>query len=239
VLNGRAAPVVKVVGQAATSNLEHHVFFLGQGFVLEDIHHVEYIETLGLGVGQHAFKQSLATGLVSVLDDVVKTVGRIDLVVSRSDSLSKLVLEVEVRRSGVIKVYLLLGSVGEELETTGGQRVERNEVRNGGRVIFVIDHEGVDDSFLGQQEVADLIFTEVDVDFISAQVGVEDSVDLWDIILSHNSEARKVEILLVKFVSLTVSSLTDTLGKVTESNIDQLLWVQVSVPVGGAANGGG
>jgi len=68
--------------------------------------------------------------------------------------------------------------------------------------------------------VADLIFTKVDVDFISAQVGVEDGVDLWDIILSHNSEARKVEILLVKFVSLTVSSLTDTLGKVTESNVD-------------------
>lgn len=148
-LNGRAAPVVKVVGQATTSNFEHHVFILGQGFVLEDIHHVEYIEALGLGVGQHAFKQSLATGLVAVLDDVVKTVGRIDLVVSGSDSLSKLVLEVEVRRSGVIKVYLLLGSVGEELETTGGQRVERNEVRNGGRVIFVIDHEGVDNSFLG------------------------------------------------------------------------------------------
>jgi len=197
VLNGRAAPVVKVVGQATTSNLEHHVFFLSQVLVLEDIDHVEHIEALGLGVGQHAFKQSLATGLVSVLDDVVKTVGRVDLVVSRSDSLAKLVLEVEVRRSGVIEVYLLLGSVGEELEATGGQGVERNEVRNGGLVLFVIDYERVDNSILGQKEVANLFFTEVDVDFISAQMGVEDGMDLWDIILLHHSEARKVEILLV------------------------------------------
>jgi len=40
-------------------------------------------------------------------------------------------------------------------------------------------------------------------------------------------------------VCLTVSSLTDALGKVTESNVDELLGVQVSVPVGGAANGSG
>ena len=73
-LNGRATPVVKVVRQTASTNLEHHAFFLHKVFVLEHVYHVEDIVTLSLSVSHHAFEKVLLAFGISIFDDIVKTV---------------------------------------------------------------------------------------------------------------------------------------------------------------------
>lgn len=73
-LNGRATPVVQVVRQTASTNLEHHAFFLHKVFVLEYVYHVEDIVTLSLSVSHHAFEKVLLAFGISILDDIVKTV---------------------------------------------------------------------------------------------------------------------------------------------------------------------
>ena len=101
-LDGRTSPVVKVVGKASTSNFEKHFRFLCKAFVLEDIDHVEYIEALVLGKAHHALKEVLLTVVISILYNVVETVRGINFIVPRSDSVSMLVFEGQIRRVSVL-----------------------------------------------------------------------------------------------------------------------------------------
>jgi len=149
VLNGRAPPVVQVVRQTASTDLEQHAFFLNQVFVLEDVNHVEYIVAFSLSVSHHALEEVLLAFGITILDNIVKTVGGVDLVVSRSDSVTMLVLEVNILRSGSSEGLSLLLGISEEFEAAGGESVERAEVRDG-LVLFIINNEGVDDTFLGE-----------------------------------------------------------------------------------------
>lgn len=148
-LNGRAAPVVKVVGQATTTGLEEHACFLREVFVLENINHVEHIVALSLSNGHHAVEEVHLAFKVSILDYIVIAVGRVDLVVPRSDGVSVLVLEENILRGGCPDSLGLLLSIGEELKATGGESVKRDEVGDG-LVLFIVNNERVDNSFLGE-----------------------------------------------------------------------------------------
>ena len=142
--------------------------------------------------------------------------------VTRSHGVAKLVLELNILRSGGSEGLSLLRGVGLELKAGRGQSIERAEVGDG--LLFVINYKGIDDSFLGQQEVLNLSFTEVNMHFVSAKMGVKECVDLGDVILSHESEARHA-VLHIKLVHFDHRTHAHTLGQVAEAHIDKLLRV--------------
>jgi hypothetical protein len=149
VLDGRTAPVVQVVRQTTSTNFEKHTsIFSDKGLVCEDVYHVEHIVIHGLGVGHHAFEDSLLTVRVSILNDVVKAVRCVDVLVSRSDSVTELVLETNILRGSSFESLLLLRSVRLELEAGGGEGVERAEVSD--IHLFILNDERVDNTFLGE-----------------------------------------------------------------------------------------
>jgi hypothetical protein len=86
--------------------------------------------------------------MVSILNDVVKAVRGVDVLVSRSDSVTELVLETNILRGSSSESLLLLRSVRLELEAGGGESVERAEVSDRG--LFILNDERVDNSFLGE-----------------------------------------------------------------------------------------
>lgn len=96
----------------------------------------------------HAFEDSLLAVRVSILNDVVKAIRGVDALVSRSDSVTKLVLETNILRSSSSESLLLLRSVRLELEACGGESVKRAEVSD--RVFFILNDERVDNALLGE-----------------------------------------------------------------------------------------
>jgi len=200
VFNGRAAPIVEVVGQATATRFEKHAFFLREVFVLEDVNHVEDIVALGLSDSHHAVEEMHLALAVSILDYIVKTVRRIDLVIPGSDYVRMFVLKENILRSSCPDRLRLLFSIGEELKATGGEGVKRDEVGDG-LILNIVNHKRADNSFLGQQEMFNIGFSKANVNFVSTQMGVEDSVYFGNIILSHFSESGNT-VLLVQLVIL-------------------------------------
>lgn len=64
-----------------------------------------------------------------------------------------------------------------------------------------------------------LSFTEVNVDLVSAEVSIKESVHFRNIFFNHLSESRH-GILNVKFVHFDHGAHAHSLGKITETNVN-------------------
>ena len=95
--------------------------------------------------------------------------------------------------------------------------------------------ERIDDILAGQEEVANFLFSENNVHLsLLAQVVVQQESDLWHISGFHGAQARNL-LLTRQVMFFEVLSHALLGGLVTESDLDELLWVQAAVPVRCAA----